>query len=304
MSAAMSTGLPVVKMNGLGNAIAVVDLRGGHAPLTTAEARRLAEPAAGLGFDQIMALHDGAGDVDCFMRIYNSDGSEVSACGNGTRCVADVLFGEGGARRLVLATDAGRLICTPGGRPGTVSVDMGVPRLAWNEIPLAHAVPDTRAVAVPLAGVPGAEAIRGAGLLGPATVVNVGNPHAIFWVVDPDAIDFARLGPVIEHHPLFPERVNVSLARIDRPDRITLKVWERGAGLTRACGTAACATMVAAVLTGRTGRAATIVLPGGELDLSWGEDGHILMTGPTETEATGVIDRESLAVVLDPARAA
>ncbi len=300
----MVTGLPVVKMNGLGNAIAVVDLRGGHPPLTEDEARRLAEPAVGLGFDQIMALHDGSGDTDCFMRIYNSDGSEVSACGNGTRCVAEVLFAEAGARRLVLATGAGPLICTPGDKAGTVSVDMGVPRLAWSEIPLAHAVPDTRAVEVPLDGIAGATAIRGAGLIGPATVVNVGNPHAIFWVADPEAVDFARLGPVIEHHPLFPERINVSLARVDAPDRITLKVWERGAGLTRACGTATCATMVAAVLTGRTGRAATIVLPGGELALSWGEDGHIHMTGPTETEAFGTLDRARLAVTFHPARAA
>ncbi len=302
---AMVNGLPVVKMNGLGNAIAVIDLRGGEAPLTVAEAHALAAPSVGLGFDQIMALHPATDGADCFMRIYNADGSEAGACGNGTRCVADLLFAETGRDRLVLATEAGALVCTPGDAAHSVTVDMGAPQFAWDRIPLAGPVDDTRAVTVPLDAVPGAAVIRGAGLIGPASVANVGNPHAIFWVEDIDAIDFAALGPLLERHPLFPERVNVSLARVDGPDRITLKVWERGAGLTRACGTAACATMATAVRTGRTGHEATIVLPGGELRLAWREsDGHILMTGPAETEARGLIDRHSLTVRFEAPRAA
>ncbi|MQT12188.1 diaminopimelate epimerase [Segnochrobactrum spirostomi] len=287
----MSARLPVFKMNGIGNAIAVVDLRAGGAPLSADEARALAAPERGLRFDQLMAIHPADTDgTDGTIRIYNSDGTDAGACGNGMRCVADVLFASGVIEPIVLRTRAGTLLCSraPG---GLFTIDMGAPRFAWSEIPLAHAVADTNAVAVPLPA--------GAPTLGPATVVNMGNPHAVFWVDDLAAIDLASLGPTIERHPLFPDRVNVSFAQVLSPEAIRLAVWERGAGATRACGSAACAVAVAAARTGRTGRRVSITLPGGTLAIHWrpGDD-HVLMTGPTETEAVGEIDRDTLTVTL------
>ena len=286
----MGERLPVYKMNGIGNEIAVVDLRAGGAPLTEAEARALAAPARGLAFDQLMALHPGEGDRAATVRIYNSDGSPAGACGNGIRCVADVLFREAGGDRLVVDGPSGPLVLTRAAAPATYTADMGSPRFGWREIPLAHAVADTDAVEVPLPA--------DAPALGPAVVVDMGNPHAVFW---PAAdVDLARWGPVVERHPLFPDRVNVSVARLVGPDHVRLDVWERGAGLTRACGSAACATAVAAHRTGRTGRAVTVDLPGGSLGILWREDdGHVLMTGLVETEATGSIDRASLSVRLE-----
>jgi diaminopimelate epimerase len=276
---------PVVKMNGLGNEILVVDLRDGAPADTPEEARAIAAAGGGLAFDQIMALHPGRGSADGFMRIYNADGSEVSACGNGTRCVARLLMDENGRRELLLETAAGPLPCTADAA-GTIAVDMGVPRFGWADIPLAHPVADTAAVAFP--DFPE---------LPPATVANVGNPHAIFWVDDLARYDLAILGPALEHHALFPERANISLAVATAPHAITLKVWERGAGLTRACGTAACAAIACGARTGRTARQATVTLPGGALALHWrAADDHILMAGPVETEFRGRFDPALFAV--------
>jgi diaminopimelate epimerase len=270
---------PFVKMNGLGNEILVVDLRDGGPAVTAAEARAIAAAGGPLAFDQIMALHPGEGGADGYLRIYNSDGSEAAACGNGTRCVARLLMDETGRRDILLAAAAGPLPCTADAA-GTIAVDMGTPRFRWDEIPLAHAVTDTRAVVIP--DFPALPA---------ASVANVGNPHAIFWVEDFAPYDLARLGPALEHHALFPQRANISLAVVTAPDAITLRVWERGAGLTRACGTAACAAAVCGARTGRTRREVAVTLPGGVLDLEWREgDDHILMAGPVELEFTGRFD--------------
>jgi diaminopimelate epimerase len=279
-------------MNGIGNRIAVVDLRAGGAPLSAAEARALARPEAGLDFDQLMALHPGE-DTAATVRIYNSDGSAAGACGNGMRCVADVLMRDGAATEIVVDGPAGPLACRRDPRPSFYTVDMGRPRFLWDEIPLARPVADTGAVPIPLDG---ADAD-----FGPAACAGMGNPHAVFFVADPAAVDLGRWGPAIENHPMFPERVNVSFARVEAGDRIRLRVWERGAGATLACGSAACAAAVLAARTGRTGRAVTVMLPGGALEIRWDGGDHVLMTGPVEREAEGSILRETLAVALEAA---
>jgi diaminopimelate epimerase len=263
---------PILRMNGAGNEILVLDLRGLGHELSPAEARAIAAQP-GLRFDQLMALHDPrtAGD-DAFMRIYNIDGSLSGACGNGTRCVAWALAREG-KTSLRLETDAGR-IETRRETDALFTVDMGAPRLDWRDIPLAHAV-DTAAVTLD-PSVPGAPSQFSA--------VNMGNPHAVFFVSDAAKIDLDTLGRAIEIHPLFPQRVNVSFAQILAPDDILLRVWERGTGATLACGTAACATLVASARAGLTGRRAHLRLPGGELTIDWRDDDHVMMTGPAEFE--------------------
>ncbi len=272
---------PFVKMNGLGNEILVVDLRDGAAAPTGDEARAIHE--SGLRFDQLMTLEP-ARTADFATRIYNNDGSLSSACGNGTRCIAWLVMQETGKNRLVINSDAGPLIATAGTAPQTITVDMGVPRFGWNEIPLAEEFRDTRAIELQIGPID-------APVLHSPSVANIGNPHAIFWVDNVEAYDLARFGPLLENHPIFPERANISLAHVTAPDALTLKVWERGAGLTRACGTAACAAAVSAARTRRTGRSVTVTLPGGPLHILWREeDDHILMTGPAETEFEGRFD--------------
>ena len=263
---------PILRMNGAGNEILVLDLRGVDHALSPAEARAIAAQP-GLRFDQLMVLHDPrvSGD-DAFMRIYNADGSLAGACGNGTRCVAWALAREG-KTRLRLETDAGRIETQREGET-LFTVDMGAPRLDWRDIPLAHAT-ETAAVALD-PPVPGAPAKFSA--------VNMGNPHAVFFVPDAAGVDLETLGPAIENHPLFPQRVNVSFAQVCAPDDILLRVWERGAGATLACGTAACATLVAGARARLTGRHARLRLPGGELNIDWRDDNHVTMTGPVEFE--------------------
>ncbi|MFC5069865.1 diaminopimelate epimerase [Flaviflagellibacter deserti] len=270
-----------VKMNGLGNEILVVDLRDGAAAPTGEEARAIHE--SGLRFDQLMTIEP-ARTADIATRIYNNDGSLSSACGNGTRCIAWLVMQETGKNRLVINSDAGPLIATAGAAPQTITVDMGVPRFGWNEIPLAEEFRDTRAIELQIGPID-------APVLHSPSVANVGNPHAIFWVDDVEVYDLGRFGPLLENHPIFPERANISLAHVTAPDALTLKVWERGAGLTRACGTAACAAAVSAARTRRTDRSVTVTLPGGPLHILWREeDDHILMTGPVETEFEGRFD--------------
>jgi diaminopimelate epimerase len=285
----MSTGaIHFRKMNGIGNEILVVDLRRQAAEITAAAAQRLAgEPRT--RFDQLMlVLPPRTPGTAAFIRIYNRDGSLASACGNGMRCVAGALMAETGADRLTFETAAG-LIPTARAADGLITVDMGVPRFRWDEIPLAEPFHDTRAIELQIGPID-------APILHSPSVVNVGNPHAIFWVDDVEAYDLARIGSLLEHHPIFPERANISLARVTAPDAITLKVWERGAGLTRACGSAACAAAVAAARTGRTGRKVTVTLPGGRLRIDWRtSDDHILMTGAFELEYEGDIDPGRLA---------
>jgi len=274
------TRRPVAKMNGAGNEIVVLDLRGADVALTADQVRAI-HRTKGLAFDQLMALSEPRrAGTDAYIRIYNNDGGEAGACGNGTRCVAYWLMRGGNRRVLRLETGAGVLECR---REGELSfrVDMGEPRLAWSEIPLRRAVADTTSVILPTAGAD----------LGAASAVNVGNPHAIFWVRDPDAYDLAAIGPRLEHDPMFPEKANISLAHVAARDHIRMRVWERGVGLTQACGSAACAALVAAARKGLTDRKAVVTLPGGDLTIEWRErDNHVLMTGPVELESETVID--------------
>ncbi len=272
-------GRRIVRMNGAGNKILVLDQRGGAALPTPAEARAI-HRAPGLDFDQLMVLSDPRRAETCaYVVIYNNDGSLAGACGNGTRCVADRLSRESGLDSLVIETLAGVIACERL-ELWTYRVDMGAPRLAWEEIPLARPVSDTRSVDILLDGSD----------FGPASVVNMGNPHAVFFVDDVSAIDLERWGPRYETHPLFPEKANISFAEVRSRDRITLRVWERGVGATLACGSAACATLVAAARLGLTDRAASVALPGGELVIAWRVgDGHVLMTGPVEFEREVVL---------------
>jgi diaminopimelate epimerase len=274
-------GRRVSRMNGAGNKILVLDLRGGAGLPTPSKARAI-HRAPGLDYDQLMVLGDPRNAATlAYVTIYNNDGSLAGACGNGTRCVADRLARETGAYSLVVETAGGLIACERLG-PWSYRVDMGAPRLAWNEIPLAHAVADTRRVEVPLDGAPE---------IGAASVVNMGNPHAVFFVRDVVAIDLQRWGPRYETHPLFPEKANISFAQVKARDRIALRVWERGVGATLACGSAACATLVSAARLGLTGRAARIELPGGELSIEWREgDDQVLMTGPVEFEREVVLE--------------
>ncbi len=258
-------------------------------PLPTAE--QIASRKTGAGCDQVIVLEPSRA-ADVFMRILNADGSEVSACGNASRCVAALVAPDLGRNRLSIETRAGVLEANIGER-GLVTVDMGAPRFNWDEIPLAHDAGDTRAIDLAF------ELPDGRVLAGPG-VVNVGNPHCIFWVENADSYDLASFGGAMERHPLFPERANISLAQIVDDRTIELRVWERGAGVTRACGTAACATAVAAARTSRTGRAATIRLPGGVLSIEWrAADNRILMTGPTEFEGRGVIHLNGAGVAIE-----
>ena len=267
-----------VKMNGLGNEIVVVDLRHDAVPIGADEARAAARQEP---YDQLMALYPGRAGNDAAIRIYNNDGSEAGACGNGMRCVASLISAEmGKTTTLNFETTAGVVSCWSAGE-GMFTVDMGAPRFRWNEIPLAKEMPDTRAIDLQF-GPPAAPILRA------PSAVSMGNPHAIFWVENPQAFDLAAIGPVLEHDPLFPERANITLAATPSRDRVVIRTWERGAGLTKACGSAACAAAVAAARLGRTGRKVTVTLPGGDLTIEWREsDDHVLMTGPVEYEHAG-----------------
>ncbi|WP_245293472.1 diaminopimelate epimerase [Methylobacterium sp. CCH5-D2] len=272
----------------------VLDLRGSQHRVAPEEARAIAADA-GSRFDQLMVVHDPVSPgTDAYMRIYNTDGSESGACGNGTRCVAYAMFddpamarpAEGG--RLTLETVAGRVgVRRVAERAFTV--DMGRPRLAWDEIPLAEPFPDTRRIELQIGPIDDP-------VLHSPGVVNMGNPHAVFFTErDPDSYDLARFGPLLENHPIFPERANISVAQVTGRDTIKLRVWERGAGLTLACGTAACATVVAASRLRMVGRHATVSLPGGDLVIEWRADDHVLMTGPVFLEAEGTFAPELFA---------
>ncbi|MEA2903653.1 MAG: diaminopimelate epimerase [Alphaproteobacteria bacterium] len=275
-----------VKMNGLGNEIVVVDLRGQPGVVTPAEARAVAQGTPrGVPYDQLMILHaPRTAGTDAFVRIYNSDGSEAGACGNGMRCVADLLFQETGKSALTFETKAGLLNCWKGAEPLVSTVDMGKPRFAWNEIPLAEEFRDTRAIELQIGPLDKP-------ILHSPSAVNMGNPHAIFWVEDVDVYELGKIGPLLEYHPMFPERANISLAAVKSRDHIVIRTWERGAGLTKACGSAACAAAVAAARLRRTGRQVTVTLPGGDLLIDWRDrDDHVLMTGPVEYEYEGRFD--------------
>ena len=256
------------KMHGLGNDFVVIDARADAVEMTQARARAIADRHAGIGCDQLILIGN-ADDADVSMQIFNADGSEVEACGNATRCVP--LFV---GRDVLIRTRAGLLDAK--GVDGGARVDMGAPRFDWDAIPLAYAM-DTLTMSASWEDLPAPSAI------------NVGNPHVIFFVADLDAVDTARLGPIIETDPLFPARVNVNFAQIVGDNHIRLIVWERGAGLTRACGTGACATAVAAVRRKLVRGPVTVSLPGGDLIIDWTPGSTISMTGP----ATHVFDGEA-----------
>lgn len=269
-----------VKMHGLGNDFVVIDARKSPLELTAEETRLIADRRFGVGCDQVIVLAPSE-RADAFMRIYNPDSSEVGACGNATRCIGQRLLEESGRRSVAIETRAGLLSATRG--DGGVTVDMGPARLRPVEIPLAVTAVDTRAVPIDVSGL-------NAGLPTHFSAVNMGNPHAIFFVDDVNAHDFARTGPILEVHPLFPERANISLVQRAGPDRLIQRVWERGAGLTLACGSGACAAAVAAHRAGLTGRKVTVTLPGGDLVIEWLENGNVLMTGGVARAFSGIFD--------------
>ncbi|MEL1250001.1 diaminopimelate epimerase [Aurantiacibacter gilvus] len=260
-----------IKMHGLGNDFVVLDARETPLPaaMTPQVAAALADRHTGIGCDQLIVLEP-AKDADFTMRIYNHDGGEVEACGNATRAVG--MLAGGNAR---IATSGGLLETRAS--EGGIAVDMGEPRLDWDTIPLAYAM-DTLSLPVGWDG------------LEHPVAVNVGNPHIVFFVEDNDVVQLDQLGPEIEHDPLFPDRINVNVATIEDRHTLRLRVWERGAGLTRACGTGACATAVAAMRRGLTEREVTVHLPGGPLVIGWGEDNRITMTGPAAESFRGTFD--------------
>jgi diaminopimelate epimerase len=271
-----------VKMNGLGNEIVVVDMRASPAAIDAAAARAAATCAP---YDQMMALYPPRiAGTDGFVRIFNNDGSEAGACGNGMRCLADVVFRQTDKTTLTFETKAGVLECWKGDRPLTATVDMGTPKFGWRDIPLAEEFRDTRAIELQIGPIDRP-------ILHSPSVVSMGNPHAVFWVEDVMAYDLAKIGPMLENHPIFPERANISLAKVIDSAHVRLRTWERGAGLTKACGSAACAAAVCAARTRRTGREVTMTLPGGDLQINWRDtDGHVLMSGPVEYEFEGRFD--------------
>ncbi|TCR90053.1 diaminopimelate epimerase [Rhizobium sp. BK376] len=284
----MSNTVEFARMNGLGNKILVVDMRGRKDVVTPAAAIALnADPDT--QFDQIMAIHDPkANGTDAWIDILNSDGSKAQSCGNGTRCVVQALAAETGKKVFTFQTVAGILNAVEH-EDGTISVDMGKPVFEWNRIPLAEEFYDTSRIELQIGPIDDP-------ILHSPSVMSMGNPHAIFWV-DKEVMsyDLGRFGPLLENHPMFPERANITLAQVTSPTSVTTRTWERGAGLTLACGSAACATAVSAARTGRTGRKVTITVASspnrGSLSIEWREhDDHVVMTGPAEWEWSGMVD--------------
>ncbi len=276
-------GVPFLKMNGLGNQIIVADMRGRADRVTPAAAIAI-NATAGTKFDQIMAIHDPKTPGTAhYIEIINSDGSLAQACGNGMRCVVQFLSSESGQKTFMFETVAG-LLFGEEHADGMITVDMGTPKLAWYDVPLAEEFADTRQIELQIGPID-------APVLHSPSVASMGNPHATFWVHD-DVWNYAldRFGPMLENHPIFPERANISIAQVLTPDRIILRTWERGAGLTLACGTAACAAVVNGARTRRTARKATVTLPGGDLVVEWRADDHVVLTGPAEREWVGMLD--------------
>lgn len=269
------------KMHGLGNDFVVLDARATPVRVTPAAAAAIADRHRGVGCDQFIVMEPPGEGADVFMRIRNPDGSEAGACGNATRCIASLVAAERGTDRVTVRTISGDLPVErlPG---GLWRADMGPARLGWRDVPLAREM-DT--LHLPIAFGPVAD---------PAAC-SMGNPHATFFVTDLDAIPVAEIGPRLEHHGLFPERANIGFAQVLAPDRIRLVMWERSAGMTLACGSGACATVVNAARRGLTNRRATVELTGGELEMEWREDGHVLMTGPVATSFLGEIDLSAYA---------
>ncbi|MEO1136764.1 MAG: diaminopimelate epimerase [Pseudomonadota bacterium] len=284
-SASPLAGRPYLKMNGLGNEFIILDLRASPLALSAADIRKAADPKTGPGCDQFITLEHRSGDDGVFMGVWNADGSEVGACGNAARCVGWLLMEETGEPAVDFLTASEPLHAMRVGDK-RIAVDMGEPKFGWREIPLSEQMDDTRFVDVKLGP------IDNPVLWGPSAV-NVGNPHCIFFVEDAEAQAIDRFGPLIEHHLLFPERVNVSVAQVISQHAIRLRVWERGAGITQACGTAACAAVVAAHRRRLTARKAVVTLDGGDLAVEWREDDNrIIMTGPITLDGKGVFPED------------
>lgn len=279
----MTIRAPFAKMNGLGNDIIVADMRGRSDRVTPTAALALASDEQ-THFDQIMAIHDpripGTG---WFVDILNSDGSSAQACGNGMRCVVQALAAETGQTLFTFETVAG-ILNAELHHDGVISVDMGTPKFGWRDIPLAEEFRDTRAIELQAGPID-------APVLHSPSVVSMGNPHAIFWVdADVWSYELDRIGPLLENHPIFPERANITIAQVTSRDSMTIRTWERGAGLTKACGSAACAAAVAGARTGRTARSVNLTAPGGLLRVTWRDDDHVVLTGPAEWEFSGQFD--------------
>jgi diaminopimelate epimerase len=275
------------KMNGLGNDFVVLDARKKPIAITEASARAIANRQTGIGCDQLIVLEKSS-IADVRMRIWNAEGGEVQSCGNASRCIADLMFEEKNQTTATIDTKGGFLIATKAGEK-LVTIDQGLPKFGWKDIPLSEPFADTRHIELQYGPID-------APLVHSPSVVNVGNPHCIFWVENLDVVDLSRAGPMLENHPLFPERANISFAKVVARNHIILKVWERGAGLTKACGTAACATMAAGHRIKIIDAACTISLPGGDLLMSVREsDGHVLMTGPAAYEFEGTLPEGLLA---------
>ncbi|WP_075997510.1 diaminopimelate epimerase [Salaquimonas pukyongi] len=288
----MASDVPFCKMNGAGNAIVVADMRGRADYLAPQAAIALNESVP---FDQLMEVRTpkGAG-FDAGLLIHNSDGSEAGACGNGMRCVVSCLNRGEAKSEWLFRTRAGMLPATVND-DGTISVDMGMPHFGWEDIPLAEAFADTTRIELQIGPID-------APVLHSPSVASMGNPHAIFWVEnDPESYDLERFGPLLENHPIFPERANITLAQVVSPEHIVIRTWERGAGLTLACGSAACATLVCAVRKELAARKAKITPPSRKhLTVEWKEDNRVLMTGPAEFEFSGRLDPQTGAAVIDP----
>lgn len=279
----MSLDVNFARMNGLGNMILVADMRGRSDRIAPAAAVALAAQRETI-FDQIMAIHSPkTPDTDAYIEIINRDGSLAQACGNGTRCVVQALAAESGKHSFMFETLAGLLEASEH-EDGMVSVDMGMPVFDWDKIPLAEEFRDTRAIELQIGPIDDP-------VLHSPSAMSMGNPHAVFWV-DKDvwSYDLERFGPLLENHPIFPERANISIAFVESRDKIILRTWERGVGLTQACGSAACAAAVCGARTRRTERKVTVQVPGGPLELEWNEDNHVIMTGPAEWEFSGRLD--------------
>ncbi len=273
--------IPFRKMNGLGNDFVVLDGRARVISMDEVKARAIADRKTGIGCDQLILLEK-SDIADVRMLVWNNGGGQVESCGNASRCVADMLFDEKKTTTATIDTLGGFLVARKAGDK-LVMVDNGVPRFDWKDIPLSEPFHDTRHIELQVGPIDHP-------LIHSPSVVNVGNPHCIFWVDDLDVVDLSKVGPMLEHHHLFPERANISLARVDARDHVTLKVWERSAGLTKACGTAACAVMAAGARIKVIDRKCRITLPGGDLMMEWREsDDHVLMTGPVAYEFDGVL---------------
>lgn len=267
-------GLPFIKMHGAGNDFVVIDSRGRGAVTTPAMARAVGDRHRGVGFDQLAEIRD-SDQADFALDFWNSDGSMAGACGNATRCVAHYMMGQLGRDTVSLVTARGLLLAERLAS-GRVAVNMGQPQRGWAEVPLSHAVDIDH---LPLPGDP--------------VAVGMGNPHCVFFVPDAEAADVAGQGARIEHDPLFPARTNVEFASLIAPDHLRMRVWERGTGITLACGSGACATAVAAALRGLTGRRVTLTVDGGVLEVDWRADG-VWLSGPVAYVFDGVLSPDLL----------